>query len=105
GPGPSHVAAPGPGAVRAALRYVRSTPDLWIPLALMAAVGTLGYNFQVVLPLLARFTFDGGPGAYAALMVAMGIGAVVGALVNGARKRVTPWLLAPASIGVSAISL
>ena len=28
----------------------------------MALVGTLGFNFQVVLPLLARFSFDGGAG-------------------------------------------
>ena len=31
-----------------------------MPLALMALVGTLGFNFQVVLPLLAKFSFDGG---------------------------------------------
>ncbi len=31
-----------------------------MPLALMALVGTLGFNFQVVIPLLARFTFEGG---------------------------------------------
>src|SRR5262249_56017558 len=94
-----------PGGIRAALRYVRATPDLWIPLALMAAVGTLGYNFQAVLPLLARFTFDGGAGAYAALVCAMGVGAVVGALVTGARNKVTPWLLAAASIGFGALAL
>ena len=42
------------GAIRAALRYVRATPELAVPLALMALVGTLGFNFQVVLPLLAE---------------------------------------------------
>ena len=67
-----------------------ATPELWIPLALMAIVGTLGYNFQAILPLLARFTFDGGPSTYAVLVAAMGIGAIVGALINGARGSVTP---------------
>ena len=94
-----------PGAVRAGLRYVRSEPELWIPLGLMAIVGTLGFNFQAILPLLARFTFDGGPGAYAALVSAMGVGAVIGALVNGARGKVTPLLLAGAAVGFGALSL
>ena len=94
-----------PGAVRAGLRYVRTTPQLWIPLGLMAIVGTLGFNFQAILPLLARFTFDGGASAYAALVTAMGIGAVVGALTNGARGKVTPALLAGAAIGFGALAL
>ncbi|HEX6586967.1 MAG TPA: MFS transporter [Solirubrobacterales bacterium] len=94
-----------PGAVRAGLAYVRRTPELWIPLALMAIVGTLGFNFQAILPLLARFTFDGGPGAYAALVSAMGVGAIAGALVNGARGSVTPVLLVGAALGFGALSL
>ncbi len=49
-----------PGAIRAAVRYVRATPELAVPLALMALVGTFGLNFQVILPLLARFSFEGG---------------------------------------------
>ena len=56
----------------------------------MALVGTFGLNFQVVLPLLATFTFEGGSGAYAALVSAMGAGSVVGALVYGARARHGP---------------
>jgi MFS family permease len=101
----SEVVPRRPGAVRAGLRYVRSDPQLWIPLGLMAIVGTLGFNFQAILPLLARFTFDGGPGAYAALVSAMGVGAVVGALINGARGKVTPLLLAGAAIGFGGLSL
>ncbi|HEX2468607.1 MAG TPA: MFS transporter [Solirubrobacterales bacterium] len=102
---PAELAAPEPAPVRAGLRYVRATPDLWIPLALMAAVGTLGFNFQAVLPLLARFSFDGGPGAYAALVSAMGVGAIVGGLAIGARGRATPGLLAGAAIGFGALAL
>jgi MFS family permease len=102
---PAALAPRRAGAVRAGLGYVRATPQLWIPLGLMAIVGTLGFNFQAILPLLARFTFDGGASAYAALVTAMGIGALVGALANGARATVTPALLAGAAIGFGALAL
>jgi MFS family permease len=93
-----------PGAVRAALRYVRSTPELAVPLALMALVGTLGFNFQVILPLLARFTFETGASAYAVLAVAMGAGSVLGALANGARGRVDPALIAGSALAFGALA-
>ena len=51
----------------------------------------------MILPLLAKFTFEGGAGTYAALVVAMGAGSVVGALTAGARGRVSPALLVGAS--------
>ena len=82
-----------PGALREALRYVARTPALAVPLGMMALVGTLAFNFQVLLPLLARFSFHGGAGAYATLVIAMGAGSVIGALVAGARGRVSPLLL------------
>ncbi len=94
-----------PGAIRAGLRYVRATPELAIPLALMALVGTFGFNFQVVLPLLARFSFDGGAGAYAALVSAMGIGSVAGALVTGAHGRTGPKLIAGAALAFGTTAL
>ena len=102
---PAETVAREPGAVRAALRYVRRDPELWIPLSLMAIVGTLGYNFQAVLPLLARFTFHGGPSTYAVLVAAMGLGAIVGALINGARGSVTPMLLVGASLVFGVVAL
>jgi MFS family permease len=94
-----------PGQVRSGLRYVRSTPALWIPLALMAIVGTFTFNFQVLLPLLASFSFGGGASAYAALTTAMGLGAIVGAIANGARTRVRPALLAGAAAVFGALVL
>jgi len=81
------IAAREPGAIRAALRYVRATPELAVPLALMALVGTFGFNFQVILPLLATFSFGGSASAYAALVCAMGVGSVIGALLTGAGNR------------------
>jgi MFS family permease len=85
------------GALRAALRYVRATPALRVPLLMMALVGTLSFNFLVILPLLARFSFDKPASGYASLMIAMGIGSVLGALVAGARGRVSNRLLVGSS--------
>jgi MFS family permease len=93
------------GALRATLRYVAATPALAVPLAMMALVGTLGFNFQVILPLLARFTFDGGATAYSVLAVAMAAGAVIGSLVTGARGRVDMRLLVAAALGFGAVAL
>jgi len=103
-----HAAPPArhePGAIRAGLRYVRHTPELLVPLALMALVGTLGFNFQVVLPLLAKFSFESGAMTYAALVSAMAVGSIVGALVNGHRGRTGPRLIAAGSLafGVAAL--
>jgi MFS family permease len=92
------------GAIRAALRYVRATPELAVPLALMALVGTFGLNFQVILPLLARFSFDGGPTAYAVLVAAMGAGSVVGALATGAHGRTDPRLIAGAALSFGVLA-
>ncbi|MGN6275004.1 MAG: MFS transporter [Solirubrobacterales bacterium] len=103
-----HAAPPArrePGAIRAGLRYVLRTPELLVPLALMALVGTLGFNFQVVLPLLAKFSFDAGAMTYAALVSAMAVGSIAGALVNGHRGRTGPRLIAGGALafGVSAL--
>ncbi len=102
---PAPVAGRGGGAVRAGLRYVLRTPALAIPLGMMAVVGTLGFNFQVILPLLARFSFDGGASAYTMLAVAMGVGSVIGALAAGARGRVGPGLLVAAAFGFGTVAL
>jgi MFS family permease len=86
-----------PGQLRAALAYVRRTPELRIPLAMMVLVGTVSFNFQVLLPLLAAETWHGTAATYALLTASMGIGSVVGALAAGARGRVTPRILVFAS--------
>jgi MFS family permease len=83
----------GRGQVRAGLRYAWATPVLRSTLVLVAVVGTLGLNYRVALPLLARFAFDGGPGAYGALAAIMAAGSVAGALVVARRGRPTRWLL------------
>ena len=77
------------GQVRAAVRVAWSRPELRIPLMMMVLVGTLAFNFQVLLPLFARFTWEGSAATYGILTAAMGVGSVTGALVVGrAQPRV-----------------
>ncbi len=78
----------GRGQVREGLRYVRSKPGLLVPLMMMGLVGTLAYEFQVSLPLMATGPLHGGAGAYGFMTAAMGIGAVVGGLLVNSRLRV-----------------
>jgi MFS family permease len=86
------------GNLREGLAYVRRTPALLVPLVVMAVVGTLAYEFQVTLPLLAERTFDGGPGTYGSMSALQGAGAVVGGLAVAGRRRTSPTALASASI-------
>jgi MFS family permease len=88
----------GPGGVRAGLRYVWTSPTLRRPLLLVAVIGTFGFNFAVVLPLLARFTFDGGARMYGVLTSLMSLGSLLGALYAASRSRPTrPVLLRSAA--------
>ncbi|WP_345632690.1 MFS transporter [Rugosimonospora acidiphila] len=87
------------GQLRAGLRYVRSTPQLALPLMMIAIIGTLAWEFQVSLPLVADNTFHGGAGMYGAMTSVMGAGAVVGGLVSAAKGRVRMRGLATAAIG------
>jgi MFS family permease len=75
----------GRGQLREGLRYVRGTVGLAVPLAMMALIGTLAYEFQVVLPLLAQVTFGSGAQTFGFMTSAMGAGAVVGGLYVAAR--------------------
>jgi MFS family permease len=75
------------GQVRAGLRYAWNNWELRVPLLMMAVVGTLSYNFMVILPLFASTIFHRGGGTYGALTAAMGIGALAGALAVASRRR------------------
>ena len=95
----------GRGQIRAGLHHAWSTPELRSTILLVAVVGTFGFNFVVVLPLLAKYTFDGGPALYGALSSVMAVGSLTGALATAGRGRPTrKWLLGTAvGFGVTAL--
>jgi MFS family permease len=78
------------GQVRQAIRYVAQHPVLRSTLVMSAVIGLFAYEFEVVLPLLARFTFGGDADTFGTLFAAMGVGAVLGGLFVANRGRATP---------------
>jgi MFS family permease len=76
------------GQVREGLRYVHNTPDLWVPLVMMAVIGTLTFNFNVILPLFVEHTFRGSDGSFTVLYSVLSIGSVAGALATAHRRTI-----------------
>jgi MFS family permease len=93
------------GQVRAGFRYVARTPELLVPLLMIAVVGTLAWEFQVSLPLMAERAFHGDASTYGAFLAAMGVGAVVGGLLSASRSYTAGTALARTSIAWGVVIL
>jgi MFS family permease len=91
------------GQLRETLRYVANHPVLRTTLVMSAVIGLFAYEFEVVLPLLARFTFGGDADTFGTMFAAMGIGAIMGGLFVATRGRTSPRaiLAAASAMGVS----
>lgn len=90
------------GQLREGLKYVWRTHDLKFTLLMMALVGTFAFNFQVLLPVLAKHDFGGDAGTYGLMGSVLGIGAVIGALFAAARNRPTRRLILGSSLATGA---
>jgi MFS family permease len=77
------------GQLRAGLRYVWGIPALRTTLLMTAIIGTLSFNFQVTLSLMAKKVFDGDAGTFGALYALMSVGALFGSLVVAHREKAT----------------
>ena len=91
------------GQLREGLRYVRGTPELAIPLLMMAVVGCLTYEFQVSLPVMASRGLHVGADGFGFMTASMGVGAVIGGLMVAARGKtgLRPLVLAASAFGVA----
>jgi MFS family permease len=88
-----------PGQIRAGIRYVRDTPLLLVPLIMILVIGTMAWEFNVTLPLMASNVFGGGAGAYGIMASVMGAGAVIGGLISASRSRLRARSLCLAAVG------
>ena len=104
---PSPPAVRAAGQLREGFRYIASTPELAIPLVMMALVGCLGYEFQVSLPVMARAGLHVGADGFGFMTAAMGFGAVGGGLVMAWRGStgVRPLVIASTFFGLSLIHI
>jgi MFS family permease len=73
------------GQFKEGLLYAQRTPVIRNTLVILALIGTFSYEFQVTLPVFAEGTFHAGAPGYAALMTALGLGAVVGGIFAAGR--------------------
>jgi MFS family permease len=96
------VVAKAKGQLKAAFRYVCDVPDLWIPLAMLTVVGTLTFNFSVVIPLFVEHTLGGDNGTFTALFSVLSVGSVVGALFASHMRVIDPKHVAWAAVAFGA---
>jgi MFS family permease len=99
---PSPPSGREPGQLREGLRYVKRTPELGVPLLMMALAGALAYEFQVTLPVMARQGLHVGATGYGFMTASMGVGAVVGGLFVATKGRtgLPTLVLAASAFGV-----
>jgi MFS family permease len=76
------------GQLREGIRYAATTRSLAVPLAMLMLVGCFAVQWPVVLTVVSKETFHGGPRTLGFMMASLGAGAVVGALLLAKRGLV-----------------
>ena len=104
---PSQPVATKRGQILEGLRYAWRCIDIRLPLLIVFGIGTLSFNFQVILPLFATRELAGTELTYTVLFAAMSVGAVVGALLVASRITVTlPYVMRSAgAMAVATLAL
>ncbi len=90
------------GGIREAFSFAWHDPQLRLVLAVVTVVATVGFNFHVLVPLLAADTLHVGPEGFGLLSAAFGLGALAGALVAATFHRASWGLF---SIGAGAFGV
>lgn len=75
------------GQLKEGLKYVQSQPALRNIILMMVIIGTFTFEFPVILPLIAEFTFNNAVTGYALLTSTMALGAICGGLYSANIKK------------------
>ena len=86
------------------LAYAWRTPQVRLVLAMVTVVSTVGFNFHVLLPLLASETLHTGPEVFGILSATFGAGALLGALLSATLGRAS-WKVLVLGTGGFSVSL
>ena len=98
-----HVAPVQPrrkGQVREGLEVVRRSPELLALLVMAALFFGLAWMADIVMPLIARYTFHGGATLYGLFLTSIGVGAIGGALYTARQGDPSRRLLGGAGVAV-----
>lgn len=90
---------------RDALRFAAHDPQLRTVLLVVTVVSTVGFNFHVLVPLLAANTVRVGPEGFGFLSAAFGLGALTGALVTASFRAASWRLLCVGAAGFGVLAL
>ena len=103
-------AAPRPGTrasvladLRAGLGYALRTKPVRRVLLVLGVVGLLGYNWQVAVPLIARFMLQRQVTSYGALLSALGAGSLMAAIVLARDQRASEHRLMAGAVVLGAV--
>ena len=91
--------------MRRALSFVRHDPQLRSVLGVVTVVSTIGFNFHVLVPLLAADTLEVGPEGFGLLSASFGLGALAGALVTATFRAASWRLFATGATGFGVLAL
>jgi len=91
--------------LRRAFAFAVHDPQLRSVLGVVTVVSTVGFNFHVLVPLLAADTLHVGPEGFGLLSASFGLGALVGALVTATFRAASWRLLATGATGFGVLAL
>jgi MFS family permease len=91
--------------LRRALAYVRHDSQLRTILGVVTVVSTVGFNFHVLVPLLASDQLSVGPEGFGLLSASFGLGALAGALTTATFRQASWRLFATGATGFGVLAL
>jgi len=85
------------------IAYSLRTPSILLVIILVAMIGTFGYNFTVMLPLIAKYVLNEGSVTLGILTASVGFGALAAALFLAGRKAATRYQLFAGAIAFTVL--